>query len=59
MYSWRTCVIRIAAMVWTRAKKTAWWNWLKANHAAVYNAAMKERIERECAARIAKLNGGN
>ena len=42
---------------WSKGKKTAWWNWLKANHAADYQALMKERIERECAARIAKLNG--
>ena len=43
---------------WSKGKKTAWWNWLKANHNADYNALMKERIERECAARIAKLSGG-
>ena len=41
---------------WSQGKKTAWWKWLKKNHSADYNGLMKERIERECAARIAKLS---
>ena len=41
---------------WSKGKKTAWWKWLKENHNADYNTAMKERIERECTARIAKLS---
>ena len=44
---------------WSKAKKTWWWNQLKEKFPAEYKAAMKERIERDAAACIAKLEGGD
>ena len=44
---------------WSKRKKSWWLNQLREKYPIKYNAVMKEHIEREMAARIAKLKGGN
>ena len=44
---------------WSKTKKTWWWKNLKEKFPEDYKDAMKERIEKEMASRLAKLDEGN